>query len=266
MYGFVYKITIINNESDLYNKFYIGKHKCNDLSDGYICSGTIINNYLYKHFGLKRYLRKSQDYNSIGVKREILCICETKEELNNKEIFFIKEGRISKDCLNQSKGGEGVLELSQECKQKQLQNVKKTRSSKLSREKTSIRSKENWKKDEYIKLQKLHHNSELSKQKWRKATENNFKDENFRKKHSIATKEAMHRPDVKEKMYRSMHTKEYHEKTSERCKKFYENNSSLKRQIASKVSNHWKNMTEEEYNRRREAIKKGMKQKKDENK
>ena len=264
MYGFIYKIVVINKDSNLYEKFYIGQHKSKSLDDGYICSGLIINQYLYKHFGFKHYLRKNKSYEQVGLKREIVCLCETKEELNTKEIYYISKHINDKKCLNQSKGGDGILGLSDEIEHKRLKNLAKARSSKSSREKTSKRSKENWKKESYQELQYLHHNSKESKEKWRNASKKVWANEEFKKKHSVATKNGMNKPEVKKKMYETMHTKEFHEKISNRCKEFYKNNDKLKNQIAEKVSNYWKNMTKDEYEKRIKAIKDGMKRKKEE--
>lgn len=78
MLGYIYKITNLVN-----GKIYIGQHSKNDnslnkLDESYWASGIKINN-AFKKYG----------YNNFS--REILCWCESYEELNNKEIFYIKE-------------------------------------------------------------------------------------------------------------------------------------------------------------------------------
>lgn len=99
MYGYIYKITNLLN-----NKFYIGKHKYNkpELDESYFSSGKLINQSLNK-------------YGKENFKVELIDIANTLEELNDKEVFYIKE----LDCMvpngyNLTKGGDGISEPSKE--------------------------------------------------------------------------------------------------------------------------------------------------------
>lgn len=90
-YKFIYKTTNILND-----KIYVGKRTTDIIEDGYLGSGIKINNSIKKH-GKENF------------KREILEFCKTKEELNEREIFWIKElnSRDQNIGYNISKGGDG---------------------------------------------------------------------------------------------------------------------------------------------------------------
>lgn len=73
-YGFIYLTIDLKN-----GKGYVGQHKISNqetLDPKYIGSGVIISN-IKKRYGLKRF------------NRQILCFCESLEELNEKEIYYI---------------------------------------------------------------------------------------------------------------------------------------------------------------------------------
>ena len=73
-YGFIYLTIDLKN-----GKGYVGQHKISNqetLDPKYIGSGVIISN-IKKKYGLKRF------------NRQILCFCESLEELNEKEIYYI---------------------------------------------------------------------------------------------------------------------------------------------------------------------------------
>lgn len=73
-YGFIYLTIDLKN-----GKGYVGQHKISNqetLDPKYIGSGTIIGD-IKKKYGLKRF------------NRQILCFCESLEELNEKEIYYI---------------------------------------------------------------------------------------------------------------------------------------------------------------------------------
>lgn len=90
-YKFIYKITNVLN-----GKIYVGKRTTDIIEDGYLGSGIKINNSIKKY---------GREY----FKREILEFCETKEELNEREIFWIKElnSRDKNIGYNIAKGGDG---------------------------------------------------------------------------------------------------------------------------------------------------------------
>lgn len=92
MYGFIYCTKNLIN-----NKKYIGQHKyCGKIDKYYLGSGIALNN------SIKKYGRKN-------FKREIICECETLEELNNKEIYYINllDAVNSKEFYNLALGGNG---------------------------------------------------------------------------------------------------------------------------------------------------------------
>lgn len=90
MYGYIYKIT---NKID--NKIYIGQHKCIAISDNYFGSGI----------NIRRAIRK---YGKQNFRKEILKICESKEDLDNSEIKYISEYKSIDPEIgyNISKGGQ----------------------------------------------------------------------------------------------------------------------------------------------------------------
>lgn len=91
MYKYIYKITL--TKGSLKDKIYIGKHTTNNLDDGYKGSGVIVNKYYKKY---------PNDYI-----KEIICYCDTDNELNNKEKELIDYYRQFDNCLNIHPGGKG---------------------------------------------------------------------------------------------------------------------------------------------------------------
>ena len=93
-YGFIYLTTDLK-----YNKKYIGQHKIRNqktLDPTYFGSGIVIG----------RIIEKGEIYR---LKRDILCFCESKEELNEKEKYYIKkfDAIKNKDYYNCAEGGDG---------------------------------------------------------------------------------------------------------------------------------------------------------------
>ena len=91
MYYFVYKTTNIVN-----GKFYIGKHRCKDISkDNYLGSGAT----------LKKAIRK---YGKSSFVREILRVFETEDEALDYEAEIVTDELILNEmCYNETKGGRG---------------------------------------------------------------------------------------------------------------------------------------------------------------
>lgn len=91
MYGYIYITT-----NKINNKKYIGKHKSNSFDESYKGSGV--------------YLRYAIDkYGESNFVTEILEWCETKEELNQREQYYIEyHNAVSRDDFyNIARGGEG---------------------------------------------------------------------------------------------------------------------------------------------------------------
>ena len=93
MYYYTYLVIPTNIKSRLFGKVYFGKHKTENLNDGYIGSGTQILRYLNKH---------PNDYY-----REIIKFYSSEEELNKAEFELIHPHLGNKYCLNLREGGEG---------------------------------------------------------------------------------------------------------------------------------------------------------------
>ena len=90
MYYIIYKITNIVN-----NKIYIGKHKTNDLNDGYMGSGKYLHYSQNKH-GIEKF------------KKDILYKLKSESEMNEKEANIVNEEFIARlDTYNIMLGGAG---------------------------------------------------------------------------------------------------------------------------------------------------------------
>lgn len=91
MIHYIYKITNVIN-----GKGYIGKHSTNDINDGYFGSGV----------ALKKAISK---YGRENFNKEILCYCQSEDELNNMEMRKILQHGTYGVGYNLTKGGEGKL-------------------------------------------------------------------------------------------------------------------------------------------------------------
>ena len=93
MYGYVYKITNLVN-----SKIYIGQHKSSFFDESYWGSGTLLKS-VYEKYGKQNFTR------------EILEFCETPEELNEREIFWISYYNSTDKSIgyNVSLGGDGAI-------------------------------------------------------------------------------------------------------------------------------------------------------------
>ena len=73
--------------------YYIGQHKSETFDEDYWGSGTVIKDYI-----------KTHDISEF--KREVLCWCDSLEELNKKENELIGEKFKEKICMNRQSGGD----------------------------------------------------------------------------------------------------------------------------------------------------------------
>ena len=88
-YGFIY---ITTNLID--GKRYVGQRKFSNGWQTYLGSGKILQQ------AIKKYGRKN-------FKCELIENCETKEDLDNKEMYWIAFYRNKSDCYNITEGGQG---------------------------------------------------------------------------------------------------------------------------------------------------------------
>lgn len=91
MIYYIYKITCTKGK--LKDHFYYGKHQTNNIDDNYKGSGKILQSYYKKY---------PNDY-----LKEIICFCNSLDELNNKEIEIISKYIGTELCLNIQRGGTG---------------------------------------------------------------------------------------------------------------------------------------------------------------
>ena len=94
MIGYIYKIT-----NSINGKIYIGKHLYDkpEIDESYWCSGVYINRTI-KKYGIENFTR------------EIICICDTLDELNEKEKYWIStlNALDNKVGYNLTRGGDGT--------------------------------------------------------------------------------------------------------------------------------------------------------------
>lgn len=92
-YRYLYCVCTTNPNSNLGNKVYFGCHRTNDLNDGYIGSGVLLQKYLKKY---------PNDY-----ERYILEYFNTDEEMFNREYEIIHDVLKYPIVLNLTEGGKG---------------------------------------------------------------------------------------------------------------------------------------------------------------
>ena len=90
-YHFVYE-----TRCTLTNRYYRGIHSTDNIDDGYLGSGKILRRSILKH-GKHNHTRT------------ILEFCESRKSLLTSEIKWIAEVIDDQNCMNITKGGEGVL-------------------------------------------------------------------------------------------------------------------------------------------------------------
>ncbi len=93
MYGYVYKTTNLIN-----GKIYIGQHHSDIFDTQYFGSGKLIRR-AFKKYGIDNF------------KCEVIEWCETKEQLTDREIYWIQFYKSQNKCIgyNISNGGDGIL-------------------------------------------------------------------------------------------------------------------------------------------------------------
>ena len=98
-YYYIYKITFLKGR--MKGKYYIGKrigHKSDMINDGYFGSGNMCI----------RYCKKYPPVIGETVTKEILEVCDSKEELAEREKKWIGDlWETDENCVNLKRGGEG---------------------------------------------------------------------------------------------------------------------------------------------------------------
>lgn len=88
-YNYIYLIT-----NNLNGKIYVGKHSTDNLNDGYMGSGKLIK-LAYNKYGIENFTK------------QILAFSDTEDELNNLEMFYIKDLDAKTKGYNLTDGGDG---------------------------------------------------------------------------------------------------------------------------------------------------------------
>lgn len=91
MYGYIYKTTNLVN-----GKIYIGQHKSDKFDESYLGSGILLNKAILK-YGVECF------------RQEILEVCYSKNELNEREIYWIEYYNSTNVEIgyNMTRGGDG---------------------------------------------------------------------------------------------------------------------------------------------------------------
>lgn len=98
-YGYIYIIYFTDHNSSLYNHFYIGQRKLHKNESLYDPNGK---NYYHGSSTIAQ--KEYWPYYSLH-KKEILCWCDSKEELFEKEHYFILQHINNPLCINKNTGG-----------------------------------------------------------------------------------------------------------------------------------------------------------------
>jgi len=172
MLGIIYLTTNLLN-----GRIYIGQSIHNDPN--YYGSGSLILKDL-KELG-KKYFKK-----------EILCECKTKKELNEKEIFWIYTlgAHVRYGNYNLTEGGDGGYKHSEETKQKISESKKGVKKSNETRKKMSI-AKKNMSDEVKQKISNSHKGKKLSnetKQKISKGNKGSYRSEESKEKMKLSHK------------------------------------------------------------------------------
>lgn len=89
------KYTVYKTTNKINEKYYIGKHKTEDLNDAYLGSGKLIK-------------RAVEKYGPENFEKEVLYVFNTPEETNLKEKELVTEKEVKDpNCYNLKEGGEG---------------------------------------------------------------------------------------------------------------------------------------------------------------
>ena len=108
MFGYIYKTTIIKEDSSLHMHFYIGQKQSTKIVEGYYGSGKKIQDYLKKHLKRKTVRNiKKNEAEELGLHREILAYADNIDELNELEARYVDPELDNPLCMNVMTGGYG---------------------------------------------------------------------------------------------------------------------------------------------------------------
>ena len=175
-YGYIYKIT-----NNINGKIYIGQRKCRKddmtedemLNDNYMGSGKILKQAIKKN-GIENFTK------------EIICVCENKDDLNAMEtlLILLAKAAYGNDCYNIAAGGHNnsleykTEEEMKEFSRKSSKNTKAMWAKRTEEEKAAIGTKigksqkkvwSNYTAEELAKISEQR--SESSKAMWESKTE-----------------------------------------------------------------------------------------------
>lgn len=260
-YYYIYKITILTGK--LKGHYYIGQHETNNLDDGYRGSGKKICDW----FSSKKRIE------GVDYIKEILCYCDTWEEMQEMETFYIGDKWKDEylECLNCREGGQSgriseeiVIKRgksiskswnnkTEEEKQKKIDKYKETVKNRTEEEKEKIHLK-------YSNSAKNRNMTEEEKDIWRdscrKTQINRYKDVNERQKTGESSKTAWSKKsDEAKKEFANNISKRYKNMSSEQKEEFIKRcresnlkayqNEELKKKLAESVKEGFKNMSKE---------------------
>lgn len=105
-YGYIYKITILDKDSTLFNRYYIGQKKgLYEDTPYYYGSGKILNDYCRKFGYTSRKLTKAHA-DELKLSKELLDVANSVEDLGDLEVHYISICK-SDMLLNITEGGVG---------------------------------------------------------------------------------------------------------------------------------------------------------------
>lgn len=181
MYGYIYRISFPTSSGI---KYYYGKHKFSSEDNYYYGSSKIGQNWLkskIKNYKLNRLHPKIAE--KLGIKKFILCYCETEEDLNLTEKYIISLHKGKDYCWNISNGGNGGNTgngWNNWSKEKQLSVINKIRNS-LTGHKVSRETKEKISQTKLnviskysLEERKLKFGKSKGKPNWRKGIYNSY--------------------------------------------------------------------------------------------